>query len=86
MLNMMMMTSQLVDLEHTLEFHKPILVAIEKRNPELAARLMADHLTDARNLLLHSRQLENARQLHNHLATGHSVHKRTRKTASLSLR
>jgi hypothetical protein len=58
MLNMMMVTSQLVDLEHTLQFHQPILVAIEQRDPELASRLMTDHLTDARDLLLHSRQQE----------------------------
>lgn len=38
MLNMMMVTSQLVDLEHTLHFHQPILTAIERRNPELAFR------------------------------------------------
>ena len=43
MLNMMMVTSQLVELEHTLQFHQPILVAIEQRNPELASRLMTDH-------------------------------------------
>ena len=84
MLNMMMMTSQLVELEHTLEFHKPILVAIEKRNPELASRLMTDHLTDARNLLLHSRQVETARQLRDHLASGQSVRKRFRKVVSVS--
>ena len=86
MLNMMMMTSQLVDLEHTLEFHKPILIAIEKRNPELASRLMTDHLTDARNLLLHSRQVETARQLRDHLASGQSVRKRFRKVVSVSRR
>src|SRR5882757_3467054 len=34
MLNMMMVTSQLVDMEHTVAFHKPILSAIEKRDPE----------------------------------------------------
>jgi GntR family transcriptional regulator, transcriptional repressor for pyruvate dehydrogenase complex len=56
MLNMMMVTSQLVDLEHTLKFHQPILVAIEQRDPVLASRLMTDHLTDARDLLIHARQ------------------------------
>ena len=75
MLNMIMVTSQLVDLEHTLHFHRPILVAIERRDPELASRLMADHLTDARDLLLHSREQENSRQLLNHLAAGLSVRK-----------
>ena len=83
---MMMVTSQLVDLEHTLQFHQPILVAIEQRNPELASRLMTDHLTDARDLLLHARQVETSRQLRDHLAVGQSVHKRFRKTSSLTRR
>ena len=69
MLNMMIVTSQMVDLEHTLHFHKPILLAIEQRDPVLASRLMTDHLTDAYNLLLHSREQESARQLRDHLAS-----------------
>src|SRR6201996_9117820 len=36
MLNMMLVTSQLVDLEHTLAFHKPILRAIELRDARTA--------------------------------------------------
>jgi GntR family transcriptional repressor for pyruvate dehydrogenase complex len=55
MLNMIMVTSQLVDLEHTLAFHKPILAAIEARNPALAAKLMTDHLRDAAELLMQGR-------------------------------
>jgi GntR family transcriptional repressor for pyruvate dehydrogenase complex len=86
MLNMMMVTSQLVDLEHTLQFHQPILVAIEQRDPVLASRLMTDHLTDARDLLLRTRQQETSRHLRNHLATGQSVRKRLRKTSSISRR
>ena len=69
MLNMMMVTSQLVDLEHTLHFHQPILTAIERRNPELAFRLMTDHLMDASNLLLQGREQAKARQLRDHLAS-----------------
>lgn len=69
MLNMMMVTSQLVDLEHTVAFHKPILAAIEGRNPELASSLMTAHLTDASNLLAQSRQHELARTLRDHLAS-----------------
>jgi len=76
MLNMIMVTSQLVDLEHTLQFHRPIMLAIEQRNSELAARLMTDHLTDARDLLLQNRQAERSRQLRDHLASGPSVRKR----------
>jgi GntR family transcriptional repressor for pyruvate dehydrogenase complex len=81
MLNMMMVTSQLVDLEHTLHFHQPILAAIEQRNPELASRLMTDHLNDARDLLLHRRDQERSRQLRGYLAAGSSVHKHPRKVS-----
>ena len=83
MLNMMMVTSQLVDLEHTLQFHQPILAAIEQRNPDLASRLMTDHLNDARDLLLFAREQETARNLREHLANGQSVSKRSRKVASV---
>jgi len=82
MLNMMIVTSQLVDLEHTLHFHKPILVAIEQRDPALAFRLMTDHLTDACNLLLHSREQESARQLRDHLASRTSGQKSLRNGGS----
>lgn len=84
MLNMIMVTSQLVDLEHTLHFHRPILIAIERRDAELASRLMTDHLIDARDLLLHSREQESSRQLRNHLAAGMSVRKRASKTVPQS--
>jgi GntR family transcriptional repressor for pyruvate dehydrogenase complex len=76
MLNLMIVTSQLVELEHTLQFHKPILVAIEQRNPVLASRLMAEHLTDARNLL-QSRPQGNSRQHRNYFAVGQSSPKST---------
>jgi GntR family transcriptional repressor for pyruvate dehydrogenase complex len=80
MLNMIMVTSQLVDLEHTLAFHKPILVAIEQRNAELASRLMTDHLNDASELLTHSRDQEKARTLRDHISTTtQSVQKISRK-------
>jgi GntR family transcriptional repressor for pyruvate dehydrogenase complex len=69
MLNMMIVTSQLVDLEHTVAFHKPILAAIEKRDSALAAQLMTAHLADATNLLASSREHENARLLRDHMAT-----------------
>lgn len=78
MLNMIMVTSQLVDLEHTLHFHQPILTAIEKRNAELAFRLMSDHLTDAGNLLLESRAQAKAKQLRDHLATAAPVNRNLR--------
>ena len=63
MLNMIMVTSQLVDLEHTVAFHKPILAAIEARDAALASRLMTAHLTDAAELLAQGREQELSRAL-----------------------
>jgi GntR family transcriptional repressor for pyruvate dehydrogenase complex len=68
MLNMIMVTSQLVDLEHTVAFHKPILAAIEQRNAELASKLMTAHLTDATNLLTQIQEQDKERTLRNHMA------------------
>lgn len=51
MAKMMLVTSQLVELEHTLAFHKPILKAIERRDAKAAARLMEEHLEDAKRLI-----------------------------------
>lgn len=69
MLNMMMVTSQMVDLEHTVAFHKPILVAIEQRNSALASKLMTAHLKDAANLLMQTQEQERERLLRDHIAT-----------------
>jgi len=84
MLNMIMVTSQLVDLEHTLQFHRPIMLAIERRDPERASRLMIDHLTDARDLLLQDSQEERSRKLREHLATGPSVRQQTGSARSVA--
>jgi GntR family transcriptional repressor for pyruvate dehydrogenase complex len=69
MLNMMMVTSQMVELEHTVAFHKPILAAIEQRNAPLASKLMTAHLKDAANLLLQTQEQEKERLLRDHMAT-----------------
>ncbi len=69
MLNMMMVTSQLVDLEHTVAFHKPILTAIEQRDPMLASKLMTAHLTDATELLARSHEQERSQVLRDHMAS-----------------
>ena len=80
MLNMMMVTSQMVDLKHTLEFHRPILEAIEKRDSQRASSLMTDHLIDAQNLALHAREDARAKQFRAHLArAGGSVASRLRR-------
>ena len=67
MLKMITMTSQLVDLEHTLDFHKPIFNAIQKRDSALAERLMMDHLMDARDLLLQTQKDIANKRLRDHL-------------------
>jgi GntR family transcriptional repressor for pyruvate dehydrogenase complex len=64
MAKMIMVTSQLVKLEHTLSFHKPIMRAIEQRNGDLAAKLMADHLKDATALLINEKTKQQAFLLH----------------------
>jgi GntR family transcriptional repressor for pyruvate dehydrogenase complex len=84
MLNMMIVTSQLVDLEHTLQFHRPILDAIEQRDSDLAARLMLNHLTDAHDLLIHTRLHESSRKVRDYLAAGASSQGRAAKSHRLA--
>jgi GntR family transcriptional repressor for pyruvate dehydrogenase complex len=69
MLDMMMFTSQVVDLEHTIAFHKPILAAIEKRDAALASKLMSDHMNDAGRLLDQIHKKEKEREFREHIAT-----------------
>ncbi len=82
MLDMITTTSKLVDLEHTVAFHKPILKAIERRDPELASRLMREHIEDATKLSNRGGELERTRTLREHLATTH-VGLRKRKQAGV---
>jgi GntR family transcriptional repressor for pyruvate dehydrogenase complex len=82
MLNMIMVTSQLVDLEHTLAFHKPILNAIEHRDAALSSRLMTAHLIDANDLLTQSGEREKARELRDHMASTTRAVQKTPKTAT----
>jgi GntR family transcriptional repressor for pyruvate dehydrogenase complex len=58
MMNMMMLTSQLVTQEHTLAFHQAIYSAIARHNGAEAARHMRDHLIDARALLAKANQAQ----------------------------
>ena len=68
MAKMILVTSQLVELEHTLSFHKPIMLAIEKRDGEGAAMLMAEHLQDATALLTRQQTRQKQQQLYTHVA------------------
>lgn len=63
-----LLTSQLVDWDHTLEFHRPIYMAIEKRNPVEAREAMVAHLSDAKSLL--SRIEERAKRIDAKLLAG----------------
>jgi GntR family transcriptional regulator, transcriptional repressor for pyruvate dehydrogenase complex len=67
MAKMILVTSQLVDLQHTLAFHKPIMLAIERRDGERAARLMAEHLVDATALLVKEQAHQYDQLLHRHI-------------------
>jgi GntR family transcriptional repressor for pyruvate dehydrogenase complex len=51
---LMEITSQLVDLEHTLRLHHRIYTAIKKGDPGEARARMFAHLTDAKELLIRS--------------------------------
>ena len=78
MLNMMMVTSRMVDLEHTLRFHTRILEAIEQRDPRLATKLMTEHLIDARELILHTHRETQAKQLDEYFSGAPAMKSRRR--------
>ena len=81
MAKMIMVTSQLVELEHTLSFHKPIMHAIEQRNGELAAKLMADHLKDATALLISEKTKQQELLLHDRIVRTQQPLRRKVKTS-----
>ena len=56
-------TSQMVDLDHTVKLHNRIYNAIRKGDPAEARARMLVHLKDARNLLLRSQQLQKRTRL-----------------------
>lgn len=68
LLNMITVTSQLVELEHTVAFHKPIFAAIEQRNAALASQLMTEHIADAADLLMHIQEQEKEQRLRDHIS------------------
>lgn len=56
--SLMEITSQLVDLDHTVKLHNRIYAAIRRRDPAEARARMFAHLTDAKELLLRSHQAQ----------------------------
>ena len=70
MSKMIVVTSQVVEVEHTIRFHQPILEAIEQRDSKGAASLMTDHLIDARDLILHNQKKAESLILRKHLLEG----------------
>lgn len=68
MAKMILVTSQLVELEHTLAFHKPIMKAIEQRDGEKAAKLITEHLKDATDLLTREQAHQQEKMLHERVA------------------
>ena len=49
--NMIQLTSQLVNADHTLRLHKRIYSAIQRRDSEQSRTRMTEHLLDAQGLL-----------------------------------
>jgi GntR family transcriptional repressor for pyruvate dehydrogenase complex len=83
MAKMILVTSQLVELEHTLSFHKPIMRAIEQRDGEQAAALMTDHLKDATALLINEQTKQQELLLHDQVTrTKKPVVRKTAKAAA----
>jgi GntR family transcriptional repressor for pyruvate dehydrogenase complex len=56
--NLMEITSQMVDLDHTVKLHTRIYAAIRKGNPTEARMRMVEHLSDAKGLLLRSHEAQ----------------------------
>jgi GntR family transcriptional repressor for pyruvate dehydrogenase complex len=65
--NLMEITSQMVDLDHTVKLHKRIYAAVRKGNPEEARMRMVEHLSDAKGLLLRSHEAQQQSKIENRL-------------------
>ena len=61
------LTSQLVEPEHTLHLHKRVFAAIKRHDAAEARRRMAAHLEDARDLLKAAADLQDQSSLHNRI-------------------
>ena len=60
---LMEITSQMVDLDHTVKLHNRIFTAIRKGDAAEARARMFAHLTDARELLLRSRAAQSQKRM-----------------------
>ncbi len=58
------LANELVDVKHTLRFHRRIFQAIDERNPTAARKAMADHLLDVSKLLMRARESAKSREIH----------------------
>lgn len=86
MAKMILVTSQLVELEHTLSFHKPIMRAIEQRRGDEAAELMQAHIQDATALLMNERAKQQEARLHQRvMQTTKPIQKRQKRAKAPSL-
>jgi len=68
--SMIASTAQVVQVDHTVQFHRPILDAIEQRNSNAAATCMTEHLEDARDLLMERQKEHDSLRLRKHLVEG----------------
>ncbi|MCU0245013.1 MAG: FadR family transcriptional regulator [Bryobacter sp.] len=68
MASSILLTSRMVDWDHTLQFHRPIFAAIERRRPDEARAAMIAHLSDAKSLI--SELEEKARKIDAALIAG----------------
>jgi GntR family transcriptional repressor for pyruvate dehydrogenase complex len=66
--SLMELTSQMVDLEHTVRLHRRIYIAIRKGQPEEARSRMLAHLTDAKRLLVRSNERRTHSRIGNQLS------------------
>jgi GntR family transcriptional repressor for pyruvate dehydrogenase complex len=85
MAKMILVTSQLVELEHTLSFHKPIMRAIEQRKGDEAAALMTDHLLDATALLMNEQSKQHEVRLHQSIMDTPKPIRKPKKTVATSV-
>lgn len=74
--SLMEITSQMVDLQHTVKLHNRIYAAIRKGDPDEARARMFAHLTDAKGLLIRSSEAQIQARLGGRLTTL-SVQKRS---------